>query len=253
MENPIRINKFLSKKGIASRRNSEKLILENRVKINGKFAKIGQFVVESDQIEIDGTKIGRKPRIYWYAINKPKNCISSRFDPENRRTIIDFFNKNTYLFPVGRLDYDTTGIILVTNDGEIAHKLLHPSFEIERKYLVETDFSLSENEIDFLNTRKIYLDGVKSVQKIEKVASRKFLVQVWQGSNHHIKKIFAVIKKKVINLERVNFAGISVGKLKYGEFRKLTNAEIKSLMFQVQDKKNYDFAKKSSKKIGFKN
>lgn len=230
----IRIHKFLSEMGISSRRNSEKLILENRVKINGKIAKIGQTVTNSDIIELDGNKITKKPNIHWYALNKPKNYITTRFDPENRPTIMEFFDKNTYLFPVGRLDFQTTGLILVTNDGGLCNKLLHPSFKIERKYFVETNFSLNDEEINFLNQNKIELDNVKSIQKIKKISSRKYITTVWQGSNHHIKKIFVTINKKVVKLKRISFANIELGELKPGKWRKLSEKEIEMLKKLVE-------------------
>lgn len=230
----IRIHKFLSEMGISSRRNSEKLILESRVKINGKIAKIGQTVTNSDIIELDGNKITKKPNIHWYALNKPKNYITTRFDPENRPTIMEFFDKNTYFFPVGRLDFQTTGLILVTNDGELCNKLLHPSFKIERKYFVETNFSLNDEEINFLNQNKIELDNVKSIQKIKKISSRKYIATVWQGSNHHIKKIFGTINKKVVKLKRISFANIELGELKPGKWRKLSEKEIEMLKKLVE-------------------
>ncbi|QEA02374.1 pseudouridine synthase [Mesomycoplasma hyopneumoniae] len=231
----IRINKFLSEMGVCSRRQSEKLILQGRIKINNETAKIGQIVSQNDVIELDQQKITKKPPIFWYALNKPKNYITSRFDPENRPTIMEFFSKNEYLFPVGRLDFQTTGLILITNDGKTTNKLLHPSSKIERTYLVKTDFSLSDKEIRFLNDNKIQLDSVKSIQKIKKCSSRTYLVTVWQGSNHHIKKLFLSISKKVLKLKRVSFANIELNNISEGKYRKLTNQEIKSLENQVKN------------------
>ncbi|MCN0158268.1 pseudouridine synthase [Mesomycoplasma ovipneumoniae] len=225
----VRIHKFLSQMGIASRRKAEILINEKRIKINGKFAQIGQKISDLDVVEFDGQKINKKPKIVWYALNKPKNYITSRTDPQNRPIIMEFFDKNSYLFPVGRLDFETTGLILVTNDGETSNKLLHPSSKIQRTYLVKTDFNLNDEEINFLNNNEIYLDNVKSIQKVQKVASRTYIVKVWQGSNHHVKKIFISVSKKVLMLRRLSFATIELGNLKPGEKRKLSQAEILSL------------------------
>ncbi|AJC49972.1 pseudouridine synthase [Mesomycoplasma flocculare] len=230
----IRINKFLSKMGICSRRKSEKLILQNRIKINGQIAKIGQKVDKNDVVELDNLKIIEKPLIFWYAFNKPKNYITSRFDPENRPTIMEFFDKNTYIFPVGRLDFKTTGLILITNDGKICNKLLHPSFKIKREYLVKTNFDLSDSEINFLNQNVIQLNKVKSTQKIKKIGTKTYIVIVWQGSNHHVKKIFSTINKKVTKLKRISFANIKLGNLKPGNWRRLTNKEIEILKTQVK-------------------
>ncbi|CAT04978.1 ribosomal large subunit pseudouridine synthase B [Mesomycoplasma conjunctivae] len=233
MDNKQRLQKLIAQVGLCSRRQAEQMIKDGKVYLNGEKANLGDRASWEDKIEIDGEQIAKKVKIVWYLLNKPAGYITTVRDQFNRPTVMDFFDNKTHLFPVGRLDYNTTGLLLITNDGELANKLLHPRNKIERIYLAKLDYSLADWELDFLNTTSLNLDGVISKQKIEKVSSRKYKITIWQGSNHHVKKIFAIAKKQVIELKRIGFANLELANLPEGQFRKLSDLEIKKLTLLV--------------------
>lgn len=224
-----KIQKLISQTGYCSRRNAEKLILQNRVFVNNQLATIGQKASFDDEIKIDNQILKKAEHIY-YAFYKPKRVVCTREDNFNRKKIIDFFPKKEYLFPVGRLDFNTTGIILLTNDGELANKLIHPKFQIERTYLVHTNGDLSDEQINFANKNVIKLNNeINSRQIIKKKATNKYIVKLKQSSNHHVKRLFDHFQIEVLDLKRVQFASINLANLSLGQYRKLTPKEIKYL------------------------
>lgn len=225
----IRINKFLSKCGVASRREAEELIKQNRVKINDKIAILGQQVFNNDIVKLDNNIINIVEEKIYYLMNKPKKTVCTLKDNFNRQIITDLIDDDNYLFPVGRLDYDTTGAILITNDGELANKLSHPSMQIKRVYRARLDSPLNNKEIMFLNSNNVLVNGKSSKQDVVQIENRSYLITITQGSYHHIKKLFEVVNKKVIDLKRVEFAGLTCEKLPIGSYRKLKLNEIKML------------------------
>ncbi|RMA78562.1 pseudouridine synthase [Metamycoplasma subdolum] len=238
-EELVRIQKLISELGYSSRREAEKLILAKKVKVDGILAQIGQKVLRTCKIEINGKELKNFVKPIYIVLNKPAKTICSLKDPEKRKTIYDHIRIKDYCYSIGRLDWDTTGIILITNDGKLASFLSHPSSEIERKYLVKTDESLTLDEIMFLNSNKVILEGKKSTQKIVCVGQNNYEVILKEGRNHHVKKLFELVNKPVKTLHRKSFSFISDKGLKVGEFRNLTNDEIRRL-------KNLKIIKKSA-------
>ncbi|MBR3571372.1 MAG: rRNA pseudouridine synthase [Mycoplasmataceae bacterium] len=230
----IRINKFLSQCGFSSRRQAEELIKNKKVIINNKFAILGQKIYEKDVVLVNQKQIEIKHEKKYYLINKPKKTLCTLKDNFNRQIITDLIDDNDYLFPVGRLDYNTTGVLLITNDGELAHKLTHPSFNIKRVYRARLDQSLSKKEILFLNSDKVIVNEKKSKQIIEQIDKKSYLVTLWEGSYHHVKKIFEQVNKKVYDLKRVEFAGLNCEKMPVGSYRSLKIHEIKLLKKLVE-------------------
>lgn len=227
--NGIRINKFLSQAGICSRRKAEELINNKKVKINNVIATIGQKVYENDLVKIDNQIISVKNEKKYYLINKPKKTICSLKDNFNRTIITDLIDDQDYLFPIGRLDYNTTGALIITNDGELANALSHPSNEIMRVYQAKINTPLKKQELDLLNTDAILINEKPSYQKVFPIDEKKYIIELHQGSYHHVKKLFEAIDKKVLDLKRISFAGLSCEKLPIGSYRKLTLFEIKQL------------------------
>lgn len=228
--NQIRINKFLSQQGVASRREAENLIIAKKVLINGQIATLGQKVGPDDLIKVNGKIISWQPVEYkYYLLNKPKQTICTLKDNFDRPTVIDLIDDNDYLYPVGRLDYDTTGVLLITNDGDLAHKLMHPAFQIDRIYRARLNEPLTYQELKFLNSQNVLLDQKRSVQKVEQVNKKTYLVTISQGSYHHIKKLFALVNKNVLDLKRIQFAFLNCEKMMVGQYRKLKVNEIKKL------------------------
>ncbi|MGL5438188.1 MAG: pseudouridine synthase [Metamycoplasmataceae bacterium] len=237
MINDIRVQKYISQAGIASRREAEKLIIEKKVKINGKIAELGDKVDKNDKVFVNGILIKEIPDLRYYLLNKPKKTICTLKDNLGRTLVTSLINDNNYLFPVGRLDFNTTGVLIITNDGDLAAKLTHPSYEIPRVYRARLNEKLTLNEIKFLNSDKVIVNEKKSKQEVLIIENRSYQVTLHEGSYHHVKKIFETVGKKVIDLKRVSFGGITCEKLMVGEYRNLKPFELKKLKMLVENKK----------------
>ena len=232
-----RLQKYLSECGVASRRKSEQLILDGKVKVNGKVVtELGTKVSDNDEITVDGVYVKKEEKEY-YILNKPDKVICSVKDDKGRVTVVDLINTKEKIFPVGRLDYDTTGLLLLTNDGEITNKLTHPSGSIEKTYYVKADGIINIDDIKKLE-RGILLDGVltkKAKVKLKKIdkKNRKSYVEITitEGRNHQFKNMFSSINHKVLKLKRIKYAFFNIEELNLsiGEYRKLTIKEVKKL------------------------
>lgn len=239
-----RLQKYLSACGVASRRKSEELILAGKVKVNGKVVKeLGIKVSDNDDIEVNGVFVKKEEKEY-YILNKPEKVICSVSDDKGRLTVIDFIDTKEKIFPVGRLDYDTTGLLLLTNDGEITNKLTHPSGSIEKTYYVKADGIMNIDEIRQLE-KGILLDGVmtkKAKAKLRKIdkRNRKSYVEITitEGRNHQVKNMFAALNHKVLKLKRTKYAFFNLDELNLslGEARKLTIKEVKRLYNYCKEK-----------------
>lgn len=227
----VRLNKFISESGIASRRKAEEYILQGRVSVNNKVVVDLSFkVTEDDEVSVDGEKI--RPRKYvYYLLNKPKGVVTTTEDDKHRKTVIDLINSSEKIFPVGRLDYNTTGVLLLTNDGNFSNLLTHPRNRIERVYEVSLDRYLEDNDKSSL-LRGVYIDGKKGVftnLEFPKIKDRKkVLVTCIEGRNRFVKKMFAALGYTVNALNRKSFAGME-SDIPVGTYRKLSASEIKKI------------------------
>ena len=228
---PIRLNKFLAEKGIASRRKSDELIASGKVRVNGKVAEVGAKVdPEKDRVEVDRKFLDAQPKLIYFALNKPTGfvCSNSRTKAEPK-IVLDFFPAELKIFPVGRLDKMTTGLLILTNDGDLSFRLTHPSFECEKEYEVEIDDDLTAERI-----RKIE-SGVKLERRETKptevkiLGKRKARVILREGRNRQVRKIFGKVGCEVLKLKRVRVKKLELGNLALGKFRELTAAEVKML------------------------
>ena len=190
----MRINKFLAESGVASRRAADRLIEDGAVKINGKICKLGDEVdVSSDSVSVNGKKVNLVKRYEYYIMNKPKGYITSVKDDKGRKTVMDLLPNNVKrLFPVGRLDYDTEGLLILTNDGELTFKLTHPKNEVPKTYLVKTEKSVSEEDLRKLR-QGVIIDGVKTqkcnVKLIESTKyGAKLHITITEGRNRQVRK-----------------------------------------------------------------
>lgn len=221
----IRINKYLSECGIASRRKSEEIIEQGRVEINGTIILDLATMInpEEDEVAVDGETIKKESKIY-ILLNKPKGYITTTSDEKNRLTVLDLINIKEQIFPVGRLDFNTTGMLLLTNDGDFANLLTHPSNNVPRVYLVTLDNPLKIEDRQQLE-KGIILDKRKS--RFEEIAFpdkgnfRKIAVTTTEGRNHFVKRMFASMGYFVKKLHRHSYAGITDDKLKPGEYKLL--------------------------------
>lgn len=231
-----RLQKVIASYGYASRRKAEDLIRHGKVLVNGKvITELGTKVLANDIISIDGVIINKDVKHEYYLLNKPRQVISSVEDKLGRITVRDLINTEARIYPVGRLDYDTTGLIILTNDGDFANMLMHPSYEIEKTYVAKINKVLDKDDINKLkkgiviDNRKVDIKRFKVRKKdVEKNTSILELTIV-EGRNHIVKKIFESMRIDVIKLSRVSYAFLTLDGLKSGEYRKLSIKEIKKL------------------------
>jgi 23S rRNA pseudouridine2605 synthase len=230
-----RLQKILSKCGIASRRKAEEMILEGRVTVNGKVATLGMKAdLEKDHIKVDGKLIRVfEPKIYLM-FNKPKGCITSMHDPLGRPTIKDFLKGvKPKVFPVGRLDYDSEGLLIITNDGELANALLHPRNKVPKTYHVKVDGFLEDKDVLKLE-RGIKLEGrIVTPTKVkilkETRANTWIEITIHEGRKRLIRRLFEKLRHPVLKLKRIRINGLELGSLSQGAFRYLTPEEVKKL------------------------
>lgn len=230
-----RLQKVISKSGITSRRKAEELIASGHVSVNGKIiTELGTKVSGNDKVEVDGEIIKNEEKVY-YLLNKPSGAISAVSDNRGRKTIVDLIKTDKRIFPVGRLDYDTTGIILLTNDGELSNLLTHPKNNVEKRYIAKVKGYVTKEE-QLKLADGVLIDGVKtkkSIVKMERYDKKNDMSFVYltitEGRNHQIKDMFLSINRDVVKLKRENFAFLDLSGLKSGEYRKLSTKEVKIL------------------------
>ncbi|MDE0967334.1 MAG: 23S rRNA pseudouridine(2604) synthase RluF [Flavobacteriaceae bacterium] len=228
-EQKIRLNKYLSEIGYCSRRAGDKLIESGRVLINNEPATLGQKVIITDEIKIDGevVEVKSKRKIYL-ALNKPIGIVCTTDTRVEKDNIIDFINYPERIFPIGRLDKPSSGLILLTNDGDIVNKILRTEHNHEKEYLVKVDKPLSQTIIDRMSKGVPILDTVTKECEIKKLSTNEFKIILTQGLNRQIRRMCEYFNYKVVSLERTRIMNIKLD-LPLGEHRELTNDEISSL------------------------
>ena len=231
-----RLQKIIANSGFTSRRKAEELITTGHVSVNGVVVtELGAKFKNSDNITIDGKLLNKEQNKVYYLLNKPSGYISSLKDEKNRKVITDLIDTDIRIYPVGRLDYDTTGAIILTNDGDLTNLLSHPSHEVEKKYRVTISGILTKEEI--YNLKKgIIIDSKPVIPTRFKIKQKNVnknteIVEytIVEGRNHIVKNVFASINHPVLKLKRETYAGLNVDNLKLGEYRTLTIKEIKQL------------------------
>ncbi len=227
MKNKIRIAKFLSQAGIASRRKSEELILAGRVKINKEVIKDLSFKVNenSNNIYFDNKLIKKEEKEY-YLVHKPKGYISSVSDPHNPKTVISLINTKAKIFPVGRLDKDSQGLLLLTNDGDLAYQLTHPKFNIPKTYLVILNKEIEKEHLQKLKKGIRLEEGLARVDKIKLKNKKEVLITIHQGWNRQIRRMFNNLNYKVKELIRLSEGNLKLNNLKLGKYRRIKKEEI---------------------------
>ena len=231
----MRINKFLSSLGIASRRAIDKYIEEGRIKVNGVIASTGIDVTEEDEIYIDNKKIETKrieEKVY-FMLNKPLEVLSASSDDRGRKTVVDLIKTDKRIFPIGRLDYMTSGLILLTNDGELFNRLVHPKSEIYKKYYIKVFGEVKKEEIEELKKGVLLEDGKTLPAKVSGIKYDKnktsMYISIREGRNRQIRRMIEKFGYKVLILRREKIGELSLGDLKEGKYRELTREEIEYL------------------------
>ena len=233
----MRINKYLSGCGIDSRRKCEKLVEDGRVRLNGKvITALGTDVKDGDVVELDGRRVTLTFKKVYVMLNKPKDCVCTVSDEKGRKTVLDFVKLKERIFPVGRLDYDTEGLLLLTNDGELANKITHPKNAVKKVYSVRVEGEPSAAELKRLRNGVEY-NGVKYAPAVVTVIGTendetKLEITVTEGKNHEIKNMIESLGRRVMLLKRIAIGNLRLGGLSRGEWRFLNSREteyIKSL------------------------
>ena len=231
-----RLQKIIAGSGYCSRRKAEELIRQGRVSVNGEIiTQLGYLADEEDRIFIDGVPLGQEEEKAVFLLNKPKNVISSASDDRGRKTVTDLIDSDLRLYPMGRLDYDSSGLILLSNDGDLMQKLIHPRFEVEKEYEVTIDPVISEEQIREME-KGVRIDDyvsapcrIRLLRSNEKKNSSFLDVIIHEGKNREIRKMFEASGHHVSRLHRIREANIVLGDLKSGEYRRLKRHEIKKL------------------------
>jgi 23S rRNA pseudouridine2605 synthase len=231
-----RLQKVIAQAGIASRRKAEELIQQGRVKVNGKVVtELGTKVSRNDQIEVEGIKIEKEEPVY-FLLYKPTGVISSVKDDKGRKVVTDFFPEiEQRIFPIGRLDYDTSGVLLMTNDGEFANLLMHPKHEIEKVYVAKVKGTLDGAKIRMLEKGVMLEDGKTAPAKVKLLGGDRrketALVQITihEGRNRQVRRMFEAVGCKVMKLKRERYAFLGLGSLRPGDARALSPHEVKQL------------------------
>ena len=230
----MRLNKFLAHAGIASRRKCDDIISSGKVKVNDVICMdFSKQITDDDCVRVGGEIVNLNKEKLVYILNKPKGVISSVTDDRNRTTVMDFLPYEEKLFPIGRLDRDTTGVLLITNDGELANRLTHPRYGVEKKYIAVTYKDIPKENYSKLKNGIRLEDGAIAKGKIEIInrTSKKcvWLVTLKEGKKREVKRIFTALESRVMELHRESFGNLNTGKLKPGKFRKLKKVEIENL------------------------
>lgn len=226
-----RLQKFMATAGVASRRKSEELILQGKVKVNGKVVKeLGFKVSQSDEIEVLGRVLSKPKKNTYYLLNKPLGYVTTVTDPQGRKTVMDLIPKNTRVFPVGRLDIMTEGLLLLTDDGDLAFKLTHPKYEIEKEYHVKINGTITREQVEKLESGVMLEDGLTAPAKAAIVNDSKgetlLSLTIHEGKNRQVRRMIDAIGKKVLKLNRVRYGHLSLEGVPLGKTRMLTEEEI---------------------------
>jgi len=236
-----RLQKYLAQAGIASRRSAEKMIAEGRVKVNGTVVREQGIKVDGakDIIEVDNKPVKVEEEYVYLLINKPAGCVTTVKDPGKRPTVMDVVSDiPKRVYPVGRLDFDTTGLLLMTNDGEFAYRMTHPKFTINKVYEAYVAGQVSEEKLDKLRNGIMLEDGMTKPAKVRvlRKENRKTLIEITisEGRKRQVRRMFKAINNPVIDLKRVQVENLTLGKVKEGEYRYLTFEELRPLMNKVQ-------------------
>lgn len=235
MANLIRLDKYLSHIGYATRAKMRIFFKENEIKINGKEIRDPSIKIdpEKDLITINDEKLGYQPEYEYYILNKPKNVISTTQDELGRETVVDFIESNKRVSPVGRLDKDTTGLVLLTNDGELTHKLIHPKYHVPKTYLLTITGPVADKQIKFFEKGVILNDGktLPAKAKITSQTNDQTIVEatLYEGRFQQIRRMCYALHLELVDLKRIKFGPIELGTLVEGKYRELTKKEIAEL------------------------
>ena len=228
----VRLNAFLARAGVASRRGADALIKAGRVTVNGVPGELNTFVEQTDVVRVDGRELG-KQALRHVLLNKPRGTISTASDPRGRPTVVDLVKGDVRVVPVGRLDRDTTGVLLLTNDGPLAHRLAHPRYGIEKTYVAEVRGEPSDETLAALAHGVELDDGPTAPARVRRLAPSRVELVLHEGRNRQVRRMLEAVGHPVERLRRSGYAGLGPGRLRPGDWRELTRQEVARLRRQV--------------------
>jgi 23S rRNA pseudouridine2605 synthase len=225
-----RLQKVLARSGFGSRRVCENLIADGRVKVNGEVAVLGRRVnAEADTVEVDGVPVSVREGLVHYLLNKPPGVITTASDPQGRPTVVELVPTEPRVFPVGRLDVDSEGLLLLTNDGDLTHRLTHPSFGVEKEYLAEVEGEPAPGDIRRLREGVELEDGLTAPARVAALAPNVLRLTIHEGRNRQVRRMCAAVGHPVVRLVRTRIGTVTDRSLAPGEWRGLTAQEVRSL------------------------
>ena len=224
----MRLNAFLARAGVASRRGADELIKAGRVTVNGGPGELNTFVEQTDVVRVDGRELG-KQALRHVLLNKPRGTITTASDPSGRPTVVELVKCDVRIVPVGRLDRDTTGVLLLTNDGPLAHRLAHPRYGIEKTYVAEVRGEPSDETLAALAEGIQLDDGPTAPARVSRLAPSRIELVLHEGRNRQVRRMFEAVGHPVDRLRRSRYAGLGPGRLRPGDWRDLTRDEVRRL------------------------
>ena len=224
----VRLNAYLARAGVASRRKADELIKAGRVTVNGDPGQLNTFVEATDRVEVDGKRVAPQ-RVAYVLLNKPAGVVTTASDPQGRPTVVDLVRHESRVVPVGRLDADTTGVLLLTNDGDVAHRLAHPKYEVEKVYEADVEGEPGEEALRRLAAGVELEDGRTSPAKVRRLGPSRVELAIHEGRNRQVKRMLEAVGHPVLRLHRSRYAGLTPDGLAPGEWRELTAYEVAEL------------------------
>jgi 23S rRNA pseudouridine2605 synthase len=224
----VRLNAFLARAGVASRRKADELIKAGRVLVNGEPGQLSTFVAARDQVEVDGRVVGLQPLTY-VLLHKPAGVVTTASDPQGRPTVVGLVGHEVRVVPVGRLDADTTGALLLTNDGELAHRLAHPRYEVEKVYEAEVEGDPSDEVLRRLAEGVELEDGLTAPARVRRLGPSLVELSIHEGRNRQVRRMLEAVGHPVRRLHRSRYAGLTLTELEPGEWRELRASELDTL------------------------
>jgi 23S rRNA pseudouridine2605 synthase len=229
----VRLNAYLARAGVASRRGADELIKAGRVTVNGQTGQLNTFVESRDRVQVNGHPVELQPLAY-VLLHKPAGVVTTARDPQGRSTVVDLVEHPSRVVPVGRLDSDTTGALLLTNDGELAHRLAHPRYEVEKVYEAEVEGEPSDAVLEQLRSGLELDDGPTAPAQARMLGPARVELSLHEGRKHQVKRMLAAVGHPVRQLHRSRYAGLTLGGLEPGAWRELGSHEVERLRETVK-------------------